>query len=211
MMVRNKFFRCESRLGPRSRLIREIGNGRSDAFLPVIAVPVLTLVIPILDTTVVTLLRRLAGRAASQGGRDHTSHRLVALGLSERHAVWLLYGLGTASGLLSLYVRQWPLQQRVAAILGFTIILTLCGVYLGGVKVHNADYRVRDSRIIAFLVDISYKRRIFETFLDVGLIWLSYYFAYVLRFGGLPSGDPNLKLFDRRVPIVVAVKIGTCQ
>ena len=73
-------------------------GGRSRSFLPVLAVPVLILFIPIFDTTLVMVLRKLAGRAASQGGRDHTSHRLVALGLSERRAVWMLYGFAVASG-----------------------------------------------------------------------------------------------------------------
>src|SRR4029077_15375024 len=65
--------------------------GRSRTFLPVLAVPVLILFIPIFDTLFVMVQRKLAGRPVSLGGRDHTSHRLVALGLSERHAVLLLY------------------------------------------------------------------------------------------------------------------------
>ncbi|HYU26841.1 MAG TPA: MraY family glycosyltransferase, partial [Thermoanaerobaculia bacterium] len=64
------------------------GSGRSRSVAAVLAVPVLVLLVPIFDTTLVTLMRKLAGRPASQGGRDHTSHRLVALGLSEKHAVW---------------------------------------------------------------------------------------------------------------------------
>ena len=43
-------------------------GGRSRSFLPVLAVPVLILFIPIFDTTFVTVLRKLSGRAASQGG-----------------------------------------------------------------------------------------------------------------------------------------------
>ncbi len=62
---------------------------------------------PIFDTTLVTVVRKLSGRAASQGGRDHTSHRLVALGLSERRAVWMLYAFAGASGLLAMMVRQF--------------------------------------------------------------------------------------------------------
>jgi len=54
------------------------------------AAPVLVLLIPIFDTTLVTLSRWFSGRRASQGGRDHSSHRLVAIGLSERAAVALL-------------------------------------------------------------------------------------------------------------------------
>ena len=41
-------------------------------------VPAAVLAIPIFDTTLVTIVRRLNGRPVSQGGRDHTSHRLVA-------------------------------------------------------------------------------------------------------------------------------------
>src|SRR5258705_9330325 len=76
-----------------SSALVNVSGGRSRSFLPVLAVPILILFIPIFDTTFVTILRKLSGRAASQGGRDHTSHRLVALGMSERHAVLLLYAL----------------------------------------------------------------------------------------------------------------------
>src|ERR671939_254404 len=81
-------------------------GGRSRSFLPVLAVPILVLFIPIFDTTFVTILRKVSGRAASHGGRDHTSHRLVALGMSERRAVWMLYGLAGLSGLLALSVSK---------------------------------------------------------------------------------------------------------
>lgn len=105
-------------------------GGATRALLPVIAVPVLTLLVPIFDTTFVTLMRKLAGRSASQGGRDHTSHRLVALGLSERRAVWVLYALATVSGLLSTRMFAWQLYQSVTAILGFAIGLALFGALL---------------------------------------------------------------------------------
>src|SRR5262252_607720 len=78
-----------------STALVNVSGGRSRSFVPVLAVPILVLFIPIFDTTFVTLLRKLSGRSASQGGRDHTSHRLVALGLSERRAVMMLYGLAS--------------------------------------------------------------------------------------------------------------------
>src|SRR5579884_959353 len=49
--------------------------------------PLLILAVPILDTTLVTIVRLLEGRPIYQGGRDHTSHRLVSRGLSDRRAV----------------------------------------------------------------------------------------------------------------------------
>ena len=74
-------------------------GGPPRGFLTLIGVPVLILLIPIFDTSFVIVLRTLAGRSIAQGGRDHTSHRLVALGMSERHAVWMLYGFAAVSGL----------------------------------------------------------------------------------------------------------------
>jgi UDP-GlcNAc:undecaprenyl-phosphate GlcNAc-1-phosphate transferase len=184
-------------------------SGRTRSFLPVIAVPVLTLLIPIFDTTFVTLLRKLSGRAASQGGRDHTSHRLVALGLSDRRAVWLMYSLAAVAGVLAIRVREWALHESVFAILGFVIVLTLIGVYLGGVKVYASEDEVRVRPVVSFLVDLSYKRRVFETLLDMCLIGIAWYGAWSLRFGPFTSpSDPQFLMMVETLPIVIALKIG---
>ena len=66
-----------------SAALVNVSGGRTRSFLPVLVVPILVLFIPIFDTTFVTILRKLSGRAASQGGRDHTSHRLVSAGFSD--------------------------------------------------------------------------------------------------------------------------------
>ena len=50
---------------------------RAASALSNFAVPIIILLVPIFDTTLVTLIRLLSGRKASVGGRDHTSHRLV--------------------------------------------------------------------------------------------------------------------------------------
>jgi UDP-GlcNAc:undecaprenyl-phosphate GlcNAc-1-phosphate transferase len=188
--------------------LMSIAGGRSRSFLPVLAVPILVLLIPIFDTTFVTILRKLSGRAASQGGRDHTSHRLVALGMSERRAVWMLYGFAALSGLLAMLVRETSLDISLAVIIGFTILLTLLGVYLGGVKVYDEEEvkAAQDKPLFAFLIDLSYKRRIFEVLLDLVLIVLSYYGAYVLRFGPMAKGETWL-IFLRTLPVLLFVKM----
>jgi UDP-GlcNAc:undecaprenyl-phosphate/decaprenyl-phosphate GlcNAc-1-phosphate transferase len=60
--------------------------------------PLLVLAIPILDTTLVTVRRLAERRPVTQGGKDHTSHRLVYYGLSETRAVALLALIGVALG-----------------------------------------------------------------------------------------------------------------
>ena len=190
-----------------STALVNVSGGRSRSFLPVLAVPILVLFIPIFDTTFVTVLRKLSGRAASQGGRDHTSHRLVALGLSERRAVWMLYGFAALSGVLAILVQRARLDVSLAAIAGFTILLTLLGVYLGGVKVYDQSdeaMALKEKPLYAFLVDLSYKRRIFEVLLDVVLVILSYWTAYAINF---PPASPAWNLFIRTLPVLVFIKM----
>jgi UDP-GlcNAc:undecaprenyl-phosphate/decaprenyl-phosphate GlcNAc-1-phosphate transferase len=181
---------------------------RGRSFIVVIAVPVLILFIPIFDTTLVTVVRKLSGRAASQGGRDHASHRLVALGLSERRAVWMLYAFAGASGLLAMMVRQFEYHTGIAMVLGFAVVLTLVGVYLAGVKVYDeAEVQAaREKPLVSFLVDLSYKRRIFEVLLDVLLVILAYYFSYVTLFGS-DLGPEVWRLFLSTIPVLIFVKM----
>ncbi|HEX7721020.1 MAG TPA: hypothetical protein VF397_02605, partial [Pyrinomonadaceae bacterium] len=186
-----------------------LAGGRSRAFLPVLAVPILVLFIPIFDTTFVTILRKLSGRAASQGGRDHTSHRLVALGLSEKRAVLMLYGLAALSGLLAVTLRELKPDVSIALLAIFTLGLTLLGVYLAGVKGYDEEAEVRaehDNLLFAFLIDFSYKRRVFEVLLDVILIVLAYWSAYAIKFEPF-SNSPAWKLFLRTLPVLVVVRL----
>jgi UDP-GlcNAc:undecaprenyl-phosphate GlcNAc-1-phosphate transferase len=194
-----------------------VAGGRSRSFVPVLAVPILVLFIPIFDTTFVTILRKMSGRAASQGGRDHTSHRLVALGMSERRAVWMLYALAGLSGLLAIMVSRvgrdgsalLKPDVSLALLAGFTLGLTLLGVYLAGVKGYDQEADVRaasDKPLFAFLVDFSYKRRIFEVLLDVVLIVLAYWSAYAIKFEPF-SDSPAWKLFLRTLPVLVVVRL----
>jgi UDP-GlcNAc:undecaprenyl-phosphate/decaprenyl-phosphate GlcNAc-1-phosphate transferase len=63
-----------------------------------VVAPLLILALPILDTSLVVLVRLAEGRPIWQGGRDHLSHRLVYVGLGEHQAVALLLLLTAACG-----------------------------------------------------------------------------------------------------------------
>ena len=191
-----------------SVLLNQTG-GRSRGIFTILAVPVLILFVPIFDTTFVTVLRKLWGRKASQGGRDHTSHRLVALGVSERSAVLMIYAFAGCAGMLSLLVSHLQPTQSLALILFFTIVLTIVGVYLSKVKVYgerDEELATQNNAVFAFIVNVSYKRRIFEVFLDTFLITLSYYSAYLLLFGSFEeSGDWDL--FLQTLPLLIVLKL----
>src|SRR5690606_24006399 len=70
-------------------------------FLAIVGAPLLLLLVPILDTVLVTVARILSGRSPSQGGRDHSSHRLVAIGLPERSAVFVLWTLAAVGAAMA--------------------------------------------------------------------------------------------------------------
>ena len=191
-----------------SVLLGQVG-GRSRGIFSILAVPVLILLVPIFDTTFVTVIRKLWGRKASQGGRDHTSHRLVALGLSERSAVVMIYLFAVFAGVLSLLVSRLATVQSLALIGFFTVVLAIIGVYLSKVKVYEEteeELATQNNAVFAFLINLSYKRRIFEVFLDGFLITFSYYAAYALQFGSFEYTS-NWDLFIRTAPLLVVLKL----
>jgi UDP-GlcNAc:undecaprenyl-phosphate GlcNAc-1-phosphate transferase len=183
-------------------------RGRSD-ILAVVAGPVLVLMIPILDATLVTLARWTAGRRASQGGTDHSSHRLVAIGLSEPRAVALLWFLAAVGGTLGIGLRYYGQQSSLALLaFGFVIAMTLFAVYLAGVRVYDeAEQAVGDGNLTPIIVEFMYKRRVAEVVLDFCLAAVCYYAAYRMRFEDAGEFLRNFGMFLRSLPVVVATQM----
>ena len=90
------------------------------------AVPLMLLALPVLDTATVTLARLRRGRPVSQGGKDHLSHRLVAIGLSPATAVAVLVGFEGLVGVAAVAAgRQWvPLGLALMCTVSVLLALT---------------------------------------------------------------------------------------
>lgn len=172
----------------------------------VLVTPVLIMLIPIFDTAIVTVTRKLSGRPVSRGGRDHASHRLVALGLSERKAVLLLYALAIGAGTLGLAVRDMQLGTMIALVAVFILVLFSLGLYLGRMHVYETEEEIQGNTLLRALVGFPYKRRMMEIIIDVMLIALAYHSAYLLRFeNGVPEVQMNI--FLQSLPLVIAVQM----
>ena len=181
-------------------------SSRFRSLTSVLLTPVLILMIPIFDTCFVTVARKLSGRPISQGGRDHTSHRLVALGVSPRRAVTMLYLFAAVSGGLALAVRGLETTVVLLLVPLFALSVLFLGFYLGKVRVYEEGEQPEGIRIINAVADFSYKRRVFEVLLDVALIALAYYGAFVLRWDGhLP--EEQLQIFLRTLPLVIIIQM----
>jgi UDP-GlcNAc:undecaprenyl-phosphate GlcNAc-1-phosphate transferase len=149
-----------------------------------VTVPILLVLVPVMDTTLVTFIRILSGRKASMGGRDHTSHRLVLIGMSEKRAAVTLYGVGFVSGLAALFVSRYDTLTSPTVIIPVFISFLLMGIYLAQLRVYPEKEfsRLRNRNFSAILYDLTYKRQVLIILLDFCLIAFSYYLSYRLRF-----------------------------
>jgi UDP-GlcNAc:undecaprenyl-phosphate/decaprenyl-phosphate GlcNAc-1-phosphate transferase len=164
--------------------------------------PLLVLAVPILDTTLVTVVRLLEGRPVTQGGRDHTSHRLVYEGLSDKRAVVLLSGVSAALGLTSLAYKV--LDDTRVTLLGVLItfaFLLQFGSYLADVNRAPASDRA-PSFVASLLV---HRRRLVEVVVDFLLISASFTAAFIIRLQG--TGVMwDRHVFDRSLPALLVAR-----
>lgn len=79
--------------------------------------PALTFAYPIFDVALVSILRKLSGRPISLGGRDHSSHRLVSMGLDQRQVVWILWLLTAFGASLGSMIHLMPAARFAAGTL----------------------------------------------------------------------------------------------
>ncbi|UCF93741.1 MAG: glycosyl transferase, partial [Desulfobacterales bacterium] len=170
-------------------------------------VPVMLLLVPIFDTTMVTLIRILSGRKASVGGKDHTSHRLVLMGFSERRAVIALYGIGFIAGVSSVFVSRSDTLTSPLVIMPVGVAILLMGIYLAQLRVYpEKEFALlRDRPYTPILVELTYKKQLLMVILDFCLIAFSYYFAYRLRFDS-DVFPYYFNVFLRSLPAVIACK-----
>jgi UDP-GlcNAc:undecaprenyl-phosphate/decaprenyl-phosphate GlcNAc-1-phosphate transferase len=146
----------------------------------VLVVPALILIVPILDTVLVTVTRTLHNRRISAGGRDHSTHRLVALGFSERGAALFLYGMGAVA-----FAVAWGVEAVSPGVGLWVGVLFITGAlvftgYLGRMYRYD-DGQPNEERWRGMVLrNILLKRRGLELLLDVALFGAAWYGAFVL-------------------------------
>lgn len=86
-----------------------------------LAIPVILLAVPILDTTVAVTSRVYRGITPFNGGKDHLSHRLVCIGYTHRIAAFILWGFSGACATVAYLIYRYPNEIGSGLILGFSI------------------------------------------------------------------------------------------
>ena len=172
--------------------------------VPVAAIPLFILLIPIFDTAFVSVTRRLAGRSPMHGGRDHLSHRLVALGIDEKRAVFGLYVLAAVGGVIALALQHADVGYAAILTALYIILLAGIGVVLGHVEAHIID--PADAQPQPLVSQVGYQNRIYEVLLDLALLALAYYAAFRIRFHG-DQFSHFLPYFAASFPLVLVCQL----
>lgn len=99
-----------------------------------LAIPLLLMAVPILDTTVAVTSRIARGISPFTGGRDHLSHRLMRKGLHRRAAAISLWGLAGVYGITAYAV--FKAQSTSLIILA---AITWAALYLFFIRIAHTD------------------------------------------------------------------------
>ena len=80
-------------------------------------VPLLALFVPLADTAFAVIRRLVRGQSPFHADRGHIHHRLLDLGLSQKQAVALLYGLSSLQGLAAVLLAGTDALSRAVSLL----------------------------------------------------------------------------------------------
>ncbi len=164
-------------------------------------IPMTILSVPIFDTSFVTITRLLGARKIHQGGTDHTSHRLVHLGLSERRAVYILFALGFTGGSVALFSQRNP-DLSLSLIGAFALLLICFGAYLTHVQVSANPPENGVPFWNKFLHAMLLRRNMAQVFLDTILVITCFWGAHLLRFD-FSLGPSMRQAMVQALPLVV--------
>ena len=174
----------------------------------VLSVPGLVLFLPLFDMLLVSITRRLNGRAISAGARDHTSHRLVMLGMSERRAVLTLYCISALSGTLALACKNLSLELGAGILAIFLLSATLLWFYLANAQLPNECLSRTNVFTLALPETLnSLARRSAMVFTDIALLVISQYAGFLVRFDHIPPNYLSSFLWGCALAIVVKLPL----
>jgi UDP-GlcNAc:undecaprenyl-phosphate/decaprenyl-phosphate GlcNAc-1-phosphate transferase len=165
--------------------------------------PLMLMVVPICDTTLVTLTRRIRRRPISVGGTDHLSHRLVAYGFSERGAVITLWTLSFLGGLVALLTAVYGVSHFITTVTLLSVSIAVLGAYLTRYELYSHADGSQRTLPLRFPMWLGVSMGIL---FDVILIVAAYYTAYLLRFDG-SFKSAEMRLFFSSMMELLFIKL----
>ena len=156
----------------------------TDSWLSAAAVPLLVMLVPVTDTSVVTITRLATGRAISRRGLDHFHHRMAKLGLSDPRTAEVMCALAIAGGACAIALSLMRQFYVVATLSAGLLFFTLVGLFLIDLSLEYGGPALEHHRsrgLAGAILSLNLKRRVFEIVLDGLLITVAYCAAILIR------------------------------
>jgi len=149
-----------------------------------LAMPLLALMVPLLDTATVTVTRLATGNPISRRGLDHSHHRLTRLGISPGSAAAMLIVLQAIAGGCAIALSVVPGYDAVLLIPFMVLFFALVALFLMDRSFdRESPGRIENLPAVArVILSFGYKRRLVELILDLALASAAYFGAMLLRF-----------------------------
>ena len=125
-----------------------------------LVLPLLVFLMPIMDTTFVSIARLSRGQSPFVGGRDHITHHLSYLGLSDRMVAVVTFSVTVLSGLMALsiliLVDNW---SHLHSLLFFGYAAGMFGLFFFLYRRGANNLRIRESQQAALEAEARAKNR----------------------------------------------------
>jgi len=154
-----------------------------------VLVPLLLVCVPLIDTGLVSYARLVARQPLTVGGRDHTSHRMVQMGLSERAVAVTLYLMAAVGAALAFAVAQDNLGIALWAAAPFGVGAAMFAAYMARQYTYPPTGLRPTGKWWFLIEDLLYRRRLLEVALDLILFAAAYWGAFLLRWDGFVPQD----------------------
>lgn len=104
-----------------------------------IFVPVLIFGIPIFDTMFAILRRYINNKPIFQADKEHLHHRLLALGLSQRQTVFVIYSVSCILGVSAVFLTFLTTAQAFLVFVGITLLVFVAANRVGVLSTKAAN------------------------------------------------------------------------
>ncbi|MFC3932184.1 glycosyltransferase family 4 protein [Streptococcus dentapri] len=133
-------------------------QGLKNSTAVAVITPVIILGVPILDTFVAIIRRKLSGRPAMEADKMHLHHRLLAMGFTHRGAVLVVYGITMVFSLTSLLLN---VSSRWGGILLMVGLLFTAEVLIEGLEIWGVG-RTPLFSCLKFIGNSSYRQSVID-------------------------------------------------
>jgi UDP-GlcNAc:undecaprenyl-phosphate GlcNAc-1-phosphate transferase len=111
-------------LGTVSILLTYYKYDESKTFLPIF-IPLIVFSVPFFDTFSVIIIRKKRGYSIFKADKNHLSHRLVSIGMTQKQAVLFIYLLTLTTGINALILKNLNIYGGIEILIEVILILTI--------------------------------------------------------------------------------------